>query len=812
MDAKGTGSAAVPGRPKKVSYPRRASRLQRFRAIHDALAADHPVAKIATWILREVALLVRTPLPVHLLQLNQGGDALCLTLSQASDGLAVDPGRELAMRPEPPMLRGASLAPALRDALAAGELYICPASAGILAGGALPPFLEDSLPGGEAWLLALPIHLAGRLGALVLAPLPRPNLSRAQADGLALLSGQLAVALRHEELLAASQDAHEVTGAELQPATERPPRRKLEEWAAGLAAANRRLHTLHGAALALLRELDLERVKQAIVVQASAILKPDVVALLVPASGLPEYEIGAAHGLAAPAADRLRVTAADVRAVAEHTAGSISVTRARRKAPRWERRLLAAGRCTFLAAVPLQRSGQVAGLLALLYKAEDAALSPEERELAVALGELATAALLNAVQHRETEYGTAESTFLLQLSQLLSSTFDVTAIAQMVVEEAGDLMESDTCALYLYDAVADEIELRVVQSGSRKRPRDPRFRRLSLDRVPAAREAAIEGQPLASTWPGEGDLLAFLGPAYRVQVSLTVPLRARGSLLGMLFLGRRALRRYNLGEIQLGHKLGTLAALALDNARLYADLSDQMRQLQGAQAQLIEAEKMASLGRIVAGVAHALNNPLAVISGYAQVLLDGDTPPEVRADLERIDRGAHRAAEVVRELLAFARQRPLLPTSIDVADLVHSALEQEAAALREAGIAIKVEIEEGMPPVHGDRNQLEQMLAHLIANARQAIASRRGAGRLAVGAWYRDAVQLTVADDGPGIPPDLLDKVFEPFLTTREVGQGMGLGLSVCYGIVRAHGGRIWATNTPPVGAAIHVELPAAEP
>jgi len=216
-------------------------------------------------------------------------------------------------------------------------------------------------------------------------------------------------------------------------------------------------------------------------------------------------------------------------------------------------------------------------------------------------------------------------------------------------------------------------------------------------------------------------------------------------------------------------------------------------------------EEDEALKRVVAGVAHELNNPLAIISGYAQVLLSGGATAELRPDLERIDRAARRVAQVVRDLLAFAREQPIAATAVPVEDLVRDALASEQAALAASGIGLLVEVSPGVPPVRGDRLQLTRVLVHLITYARRAIVGHPGASRLTIRAGGTDHVHLSLSDDGPGIAPELLDRLFEPFLTPQEG----GLGLAVCRSIVRAHGGRIWATNNPAGGSTFHIELPA---
>ncbi len=561
------------------------------------------------------------------------------------------------------------------------------------------------------------------------------------------------------------------------------------------------LWRLQRAAVALAQSLVPEEVQQAIVARAREVLQADAAALLLPGAMGRAYVLCAQEGLAGRQAAKARVPRAEGQAMAQEAGGRL--WGAGEEWPAWARGLPEPGEGRALAVFPLLHEGHVLGLVVLLLRG-GAGWQPE---LAAAFAALAAAAVHNADLHREAEYGAAESTFLLQISQLLSATFDAATIGRMVAEEAADLMDSDVCALYLCDPLGEAAELLALNGATPESATVAGLQRVSLEGLPGGRQAAAGGQLQDRPWPSGNEMLSLFGPALGVRAALTIPLRARDSLLGFLLLGRRAPRSYSLAETQLGVKLGTLAALALDNARLYANLGEQMEQVRMAQAQLIEAEKMAALGRIVAGVAHELNNPLAIISGYAQMLLDGGLAPEIGDDVERIDRAARRAAQVVRDLLAFARQQPIAPGPLDVGALVQEVLAREEAGLREAGIALEVAVEEGLPRIRGDHSQLAHVLSQLIANARQAIARRPGAGRLTIGARRGERVQLLVADDGPGIPLELQDRVFEPFAVAQET----GLGLSMCYGVVKAHGGRIWVENNPTVGATFFVELPRAE-
>jgi len=243
------------------------------------------------------------------------------------------------------------------------------------------------------------------------------------------------------------------------------------------------------------------------------------------------------------------------------------------------------------------------------------------------------------------------------------------------------------------------------------------------------------------------------------------------------------------------------AALAIENAQLYASARHSLARLRETQAQLLQAGKMSALGQLVSGVAHELNNPLSVIIGYGQLMLHREIPEALRRPIELMVAQGDRMAKIVRNLLYFARQRPPERVAINIHHVLEQTLALRQHQLTLSSIVVERDFAEELPTVIGDSQQLQQVFLNLILNAEQAIAAEHRAGRIVFRTRVVDQqgtsfsakqwVRTEVIDDGPGIAPDVLPRIFDPFFTTKEVGEGTGLGLSVSYGIVEEHGGRL---------------------
>jgi PAS domain S-box-containing protein len=226
---------------------------------------------------------------------------------------------------------------------------------------------------------------------------------------------------------------------------------------------------------------------------------------------------------------------------------------------------------------------------------------------------------------------------------------------------------------------------------------------------------------------------------------------------------------------------------------------------------LHQNEKMSALGSLLAGVAHELNNPLSVVVGHASLLEDFATDTAIRERALKIRTAADRCARIVRTFLAMARSKPRQRTAVQLNDTINEALEIVAYGLRTADVEVVRALAPDLPAVAADGDQLHQVFANLFVNAQQALQSVLPPRRLTVRSGFdAETVWVEVADNGPGVPADLAGRIFEPFFTTKPQGVGTGVGLSVCHGIMAAHGGEIRLEPQRQEGATFVVRLPQA--
>jgi len=266
-------------------------------------------------------------------------------------------------------------------------------------------------------------------------------------------------------------------------------------------------------------------------------------------------------------------------------------------------------------------------------------------------------------------------------------------------------------------------------------------------------------------------------------------------------------------SLLVGGAVGTIAYFASGMAHRVRTQDEALRQanqrLDGAMQQLIQAEKLSALGELVAGVAHELNNPLASIMGFLQLLLARDLPLDVKRRIETVYSEAERMAKIVKNLLTFGRKHTPEKKYLGLNGIVEKTIELKTYQFKVNQIKVETDLQPGLPMTMLDFHQIQQVLINLLNNAEHAMAEQGRGGTLR----FRTRVvggrlELRVSDTGPGIPIEAQTRVFEPFYTTKKEGKGTGLGLSICYGIVKEHGGGIRIESEPGKGTTFVLDFP----
>ncbi len=230
------------------------------------------------------------------------------------------------------------------------------------------------------------------------------------------------------------------------------------------------------------------------------------------------------------------------------------------------------------------------------------------------------------------------------------------------------------------------------------------------------------------------------------------------------------------------------------------------------QEQLMAQDRLSSIGQLVSGVAHEINNPLTGVIGFSELLLKRDLPDDVKADLKIVNDEAMRTARIIKSLLAFARKQPEGKTPVDIKEQIQRVMDLRDHEQKVNNIQVITRFASDLPWVMGNASQLQQVFFNIVINAEFFMLEAHQKGNLTITTErIGDFVRASFADDGPGISQENMRNLFTPFFTTKEVGKGTGLGLSIGYGIITEHGGRIYAESTPKKGATFIVELPIKE-
>lgn len=399
------------------------------------------------------------------------------------------------------------------------------------------------------------------------------------------------------------------------------------------------------------------------------------------------------------------------------------------------------------------------------------------------------------------------------LAESIATLQDLSDLVPRVAQAARDLLRAQTSILWLVEGT----ELRAagwvgieesVAHALRFQVEEP-----LLDRAAAQRQVALPDLVAAAARSNPTAAILARTVFEDAGGTLAVSLVHAGRLSGVLALASPGSRHFGATEKRLLMVLANHAAIAIENARLYQQVRDQLEEIRRTQAQLLQTEKLAVMGQLLAGVAHELNNPLAVVMAQAELLHRTAGSGQLAERAEKIVRATDQCTHIVRNFLALARQRPTEREPVRLNEVVQQAVELLAYQLRVDNVEVRLDLAEKLPLFWGDPSQLHQVVVNLVTNAHQAMREAAPPRRLTLATRCdseRGRVSLEVTDSGPGIPPETQPRIFEPFFTTKRLGQGTGLGLSLCQGLVEGHGGTIGVASQPRHGATFRIEFPVA--
>ena len=468
-------------------------------------------------------------------------------------------------------------------------------------------------------------------------------------------------------------------------------------------------------------------------------------------------------------------------------------------------------------AVPLKYRGRIIGALVLVSSQPNAFSQPDEQLLVVIASQMAGLfenMRLNE-ETRERAQKLADSVRQLQAvrdtSLDIAGDLDLDTLLSRLTYRARDLVGARGAELGLYNEAEQVIDIVVS---------DTPWKNVQGIQIPlmagvAGRVAAF-GEPIVvqnyNTWSGR--LLPHRQAQF--QAVAGVPLKFKGQVIGTLtVLDDRPDKVFQNEDVKLLELLAPQAAISIRNARLYQELQERIKAQQVAEMRLIRSARLAAVGEMAAGVAHELNNPLTTVTGFVELVLqEMGAASAHREDLELVLAEAERARQVVRRLLDFSRPVDDQRTSADVNELVEGVLLLVNHLARTSNVSIQTELGKNLPWVMLDPNQIKQVLLNLVHNGLQAMPK---GGQLMVktslegreaGGQMQTWATIAISDTGVGIPAENLDKIFEPFFSTRPAGKGTGLGLSVSYGIISSHGGFIEVDSQVGQGSCFTVYLP----
>ncbi len=407
---------------------------------------------------------------------------------------------------------------------------------------------------------------------------------------------------------------------------------------------------------------------------------------------------------------------------------------------------------------------------------------------------------------------------LLAISNTVSSSLHLPEVLECAIDKILEILEPDSVRIYLLDNEEKGLDL-VAHRGLSPEfiaNDEMRYREVGdglLGQAVLTGEAKIVDNFLRADDPY---VASFIKEG--LQSTAYIPLVSKGKPVGVMVVSSHSMFKFSDYHVKLLTSIGNQIGVAVENANLYEDLKCAYEELKTAQEQVVRTEKLASLGKLSATIAHEINNPLAAVLTYIKLMMklmvrEKFTPSkmeDVSRYLKTMETETARCGEIVKNLLAFSRQSTITIEPQDVEEIIDKTLMLINHDLEMKDIRLSKKIEPDLPKIECDFRQIEQAFLNLMSNASEAMPEG-GTLTVTVGRSKKNGfVDIEFSDTGCGIPKKNLLKIFEPFYTTKEEGQGVGLGLSVVFGIITRHKGIIKVESKQGKGSVFKIRLPVS--
>ena len=410
---------------------------------------------------------------------------------------------------------------------------------------------------------------------------------------------------------------------------------------------------------------------------------------------------------------------------------------------------------------------------------------------------------------------------LNRISLTVSSSLQVEEVLANTIDLIISVLQVGSVRVYFLAEGGENLYLAAARGLSREFVENPLVQRRALGEGLLG-DVALQGETVIAEDPSQ------VGALYRdavqregLQSVAYIPLRSKGRTVGVLSASSHFSEKFSSQQIEFLTSIGNQIGMAVENANLYEKTRKALEDVGAAQEQVMRTEKLASLGKLAATIAHEINNPIAVVLTYIRLMLKligrQHFTPERLEDINRylatMEAETSRCGEIVKNLLAFARQSQIDMKANSIRKIIDRTLPLVSHDLELRGIRLVKKLEEHIPDVQCDFKQIQQVVLNVLGNAAEAMTEGGTLTLQVCQAAKGDYVEVVVTDTGCGIPPENLKDIFEPFFTTKEQGKGVGLGLAVVYGIVARHHGTV-EVESPPVGgesgSRFRIRLPIA--